>query len=172
MKFIKNTTGITFIRILKLTSLCLNFFLGLCFSAGVPVITSSGYGCPSARYKVTGTIRTSDSIHSPLKDVRVTLRNPSPDSDKEGAFFAHSTFTYTSGKYYLFIPCENRPWILHAEPTKDISRNGLGEFNSDSSIYKAKDTIITIQIDSTYDSTSGKWKHNEETTIDLYLDPK
>ena len=81
MYFIKKSTGTVIFRTLKLTSLLLNFFLGICFSAEKPVARSAAYGPPSAyfHYK-SGTIQTSDSTRSPLKDVWDGLNYPPSDS--------------------------------------------------------------------------------------------
>jgi hypothetical protein len=162
MKFIKNTTGITFIRILKLTSFCVCFIIGIfCNSTRpqIPVITKGGTPPPNWQVKVSGRLYVTDSSHLAHSRFRIVL------DDKSGLSSFHYSDTpgyYSTGSAGIIHPPSI--WILHVEDA-DSNTNGF---------YKNKDTTFTIPIDSTFDTStySRRWIYKGDKTIDLYLDPK
>ena len=149
MNFIKKTTRPAFFSILKLTSLCLSFILGLFYTYS----NSEGrmYGpCRAQYFKLSGTIHAADSTHKPIKGIEVELQAygevTDGITDSTGYYTIHATW-----------PSDGRKkWVLHAD--------------GKNSNYLDKDTIFPVPADSTYDSTSGRWVHNRETTVDLEME--
>jgi hypothetical protein len=157
MIFIKNTTGITFIRIFKLTSLCACFIIGIFCNSTRPqigVVTYANSPSPNWHVKVSGRLYVTDSSHLAHSRFRIVL------DDKSGASYFYYSDTlgyYSTGSAGIIHP--PNIWILHVEDA-DSNTNGF---------YKNKDTTFTIPIDSTY---TRRWIYKGEKTIDLYLDPK
>lgn len=153
MNFIKKTTRPAFFRILKLTSLCLSFILGLFYTYS----SSEGriYGaCRPHYYKVSGTIHTADSTHRPLKGIEVELQAYPPGNCEVTVAKTDSTGYYATSSA---LPTDGRKaWVLHAD--------------GKNSNYLDKDTIFPVPTDSTYDSTSGQWCRNKEKTVDLEME--
>ena len=119
MNFIKKTTRPAFFRILKLTSLCLSFILGLFYTYS----SSEGrmYGpCRAQYFKLSGTIHSADSTHNPLKGIEVELQaygevtDGITDSTGIIQFMRHGR--RTAGKHGFCMPMAKTATILIKTP--------------------------------------------------------
>jgi putative lipoprotein (rSAM/lipoprotein system) len=144
-------------RSLKLFNFLISSILGLFFGCKTnPVIAA--YGVPSAAYKISGTIISSDQ-NTPVKGLSVSIRDTA-----HSTWILDSAKTDSSGKYTLqFSGCVcNQEIDLKAE---DIDSTENGE-------YITKDTLFSISQNNPKDS-KGIWHAGiVEKTVDMKVDRK
>lgn len=145
------------VKILKLICFPISAVLGLfCNFGGCMYGPALEYGMPSADYKISGTVKSSDEL-LPVKGLMVSISDTLEMSE-----ILDSAKTDSSGRYTLQfsdVPL-NHAWKL---TVKDIDLKENGSFLT-------RDTIIAIQ-SSELKEPDGNWNYGHaEKNIDVNID--
>jgi putative lipoprotein (rSAM/lipoprotein system) len=146
-------------RFLKFLSVSISALLAIFFNFdGCISNTAPEYGVPSADYKISGSVLSSDQL-LPIKGLSVSIRDTLTTTATIG-----TTKTDSLGWYSLQFSAFPRDniWKLNVE---DVDANENGSFMT-------KDTTISI-LQRDLKGASGNWyQGHAEKTVDLKLDRK